>query len=172
MTDQEQESDNTNHGSTRVSHRRNGSVPSNRASISLSQLERGWSTGNHSFLPHESLSTTSTGLHDSFAEHWASGSFSTNIADFPRRASTTSVIPLAPHSFHRSMGPISDTAAPTLGRETEQMLKSVTDENAISVSFTTKLVWCNGYGLNCARHTPITRKMQDLMGGQTSTSRW
>jgi ankyrin repeat protein len=131
MTDQEQETDNTNHGSTRLGHRRNGSVPNSRASLSLSQLERGWSTGNHTLLPHESLSTTSTGLQDSFAEHWASGSFSTTSADFPRRASTTS-LPIVPHSFHRSIGPISDMAAATPGRDAEQMLKSLSDENAVS----------------------------------------
>lgn len=109
---------------------RSGSIPNDRASIALSHLERGWSTGNTGFFPYESFSTPSTRGSHSFAENWASGTFSTSIADFYRPANTSSFASLP--SYHSSIRRASEVVAAPAGQSTEQMLKSLIDENAIS----------------------------------------
>lgn len=105
-------------------HRRNGSVPNIRPSVTLSMLERQWSTGNN--IPgYDSFSTPSTAS-DSFAADWASNSF-TPTSDYPRASLTQHV----PHAFHTSIGPTSDNVAAAL-RDPQQLSTNLYDENAIS----------------------------------------
>ena len=130
MTDQEREE--ATYPTHLTARPRSGSIPTERASIALSHLERGWSTGNHDFFPYDSLSTPSTMQNDSFAQNWASCTFSTQASDFPSQGSTASA--QSPLSIHASIGRGSGLAAASAsaGQSTEQMLKSLLDENAIS----------------------------------------
>jgi ankyrin repeat protein len=81
--------------STGRHHRRNGSTPSSRQSITLSQLERQWSVGN----VYDSFGTEAT---DEFIHAWASASNLTGGESFHVANPTP--------SFHTSIGPVSSTA--------------------------------------------------------------
>lgn len=96
---------NAGHRNSSRGHRRNGSTPSSRQSITLSQLERQWSVGS----VYDSFGTVATGVPtatDDFINLWASTAPVGNAGMMGGESFHVTPTP----SFHSSIGPMSSNA--------------------------------------------------------------